>query len=269
MSYKVLFRQSFHANKKGYLLYKDKTAAPPTIRISNDITPQILSALSHYLSIRSSNCPLKHNQKMIYIFEVDYCWFSLHRSQLFWHRVAEEMVRSEPSHLLLLWPWERYFLHISSQSIMNHILFEETEVDACLAFCCWQWHCSCCIWTINDAVLISCNQTSSRRGSSVSMATPWRWTAPYGRTQRKTVASKSRLQTSESIRCARLLVMIWVTAVLSVRPNWKTSVDLRCAMFKNLARRVCTCTSLNRYFYKPIHSCDTAAFALAQPDTHI
>lgn len=94
------------------------------------------------------------------------------------------------------------FLHISSKSIMNHIVFEEIEVKGYLAFCFWQWHCSCCMWTINDGLLISCNQTSSRRGSSVSTATLSRWTAAYGETQRKTVALKFRLQTSESIRYA-------------------------------------------------------------------
>lgn len=90
----------------------------------------------------------------------------------------------------------------------------------------WQWHCSCCVWAIKDDVLISCNQTSSRRGSSVSMGTLSKWTTPYGKTRRKTAALKFRLQTSESIRYARLTVRIWVIALLNVRPKLKNKCGL-------------------------------------------
>lgn len=56
-------------------------------------------------------------------------WFSLHRSQLFWHRVAEEMVCSKPSHLLLLWQWERY--QFPSQSWIAYCLAVFKWMDIC------------------------------------------------------------------------------------------------------------------------------------------
>ncbi len=83
---------------------------------------------------------------------------------------------------------------------------------------------SCLIWTINDDVLISCNQTSSRRGSSVSTATLSKWTTPYGKTQRKTAALTFTLQTSDSIKYARLTVTVRVIAApCGYVINWKTN----------------------------------------------
>lgn len=58
--------------------------------------------------------------------------------------------------------------------------------------------------TVNGTSFAFCNQTSSRRASSTSMATPSKSTAAYGKTRKRTAALKFQLQTSESTRYAHL-----------------------------------------------------------------
>lgn len=75
-------------------------------------------------------------------------------------------------------------------------------------------------FTISDDVFIFCNQTSSRRVTSASRDTLSKWTTPYGKTRRKTAALKFQLQTSESIRWARLLHVFQPLICWICSPKW-------------------------------------------------
>lgn len=146
---------------------------------------------------------------------------------------------------------------LAFQSIMKAMLLELTWVDGDAA----RFHRvdSDIAVVVSEPLmmvfLISCNQTSSRRGSSISTGTLSRWTAPYARTQRRTVALRFRLQTSESIRYACLLVMLWVTASQIEKQKW--TWDVPCL---RLGKACVYMHFIKSLFLKPIHSFDTAAF---------